>query len=158
MGCPGCNPRETSSTADSWGTVAKKSLHQAISGIGKYGYTDRCIGCQHARLGLKPADHSEECRARIVRHMIADDSLIREYKLRKTELSKMHHLKRELESEILCQSRQERRSDSRNEWKNKHPRVQLVQIHSVPAAVRAVQAAVPVRIQAAVRDCSIDAG
>ena len=37
-----------------------------------YGYTDRCIGCQHARLGLKLA---EECRARVVRHMIADDNL-----------------------------------------------------------------------------------
>ena len=41
--------------------------------LARYGYTDRCIGCQHARLGLKPADHSEECRARIVRHMTADD-------------------------------------------------------------------------------------
>ena len=29
----------------------------------------------HARLGLKPADHNEECRARIVRHMTADDNL-----------------------------------------------------------------------------------
>ena len=34
--------------------------------LARYGYTDRCIGCQYARLGLKPADHSEECRARIV--------------------------------------------------------------------------------------------
>ena len=33
--------------------------------LARYGYTDRCIGCQHARLGLKPADHCEECRARI---------------------------------------------------------------------------------------------
>ena len=41
----------------------------------RYGHTDRCIGCQHARLGLKQADHSEECRARIVRHMTADDNL-----------------------------------------------------------------------------------
>ena len=39
------------------------------------GYTDRCIGCQHARLGLTPADHNEECRARIVRNMTADDNL-----------------------------------------------------------------------------------
>ena len=30
LGCPGCNP-----TADSRGTVAKTSLHQAISGIGE---------------------------------------------------------------------------------------------------------------------------
>ena len=43
--------------------------------IARYEYTDRCIGCQHARLGVKPADHSEECRARIVRHMTADDDL-----------------------------------------------------------------------------------
>ena len=39
-----------------------------------YGYTDRCIGWQHARLGLKPADHNEECSARIVRHTSADDN------------------------------------------------------------------------------------
>ena len=44
-------------------------------GLARFGYTDRCIGCQHARLGLKPADFSEECRARIVRHMTADDDL-----------------------------------------------------------------------------------
>ena len=44
-------------------------------GLARYGYTDRCIGCQHARLGLKPADHSEEFRARIVRHTTADDNL-----------------------------------------------------------------------------------
>ena len=43
--------------------------------LARYGYTDRCIACQHARLRLKPADHSEECRARIVRHMTADDDL-----------------------------------------------------------------------------------
>ena len=36
---------------------------------------DRCIGCQHARLGLKPADHNEKCRARIVRNMTADNNL-----------------------------------------------------------------------------------
>ena len=43
--------------------------------LARYGYTDRCVGCQRARLGLKPADHSEECRARIVRHLIADVDL-----------------------------------------------------------------------------------
>ena len=43
--------------------------------LARYGYTDRSIGCQHARLGLKLADHSEECGARIVRHMTADDDL-----------------------------------------------------------------------------------
>ena len=42
--------------------------------LARYGYTDRCIGCQHARLALKPADHSEESRARIVRNMTADDN------------------------------------------------------------------------------------
>ena len=26
-----------------------------------YGSMDKCIGCQHATLGLKSADHSEEC-------------------------------------------------------------------------------------------------
>ena len=43
--------------------------------LAKCGYTDKCIGCQHAKLGLKPADHSEECRARIVRHTTADEDL-----------------------------------------------------------------------------------
>ena len=43
--------------------------------LARYGYTDICIGCHHARLGLKPADHNEECRARIVRHMTAHDDL-----------------------------------------------------------------------------------
>ena len=43
--------------------------------LARYRYTDWCIGCQHARLGLKRADHNEECRARIVRHMTADDNL-----------------------------------------------------------------------------------
>ena len=43
--------------------------------LARYGYTDRCIGCQHARLGLKPADHNEECRARIGRNMTTDDNL-----------------------------------------------------------------------------------
>ena len=43
--------------------------------LARYGYTDRCIGCQHAILGLKPADHNEECRAGIVRYMTADDNL-----------------------------------------------------------------------------------
>ena len=49
-------------------------------------------------------------------------------------------------NEILYQSQQERRSDSRSELKNKRLRVLLLQIHRAPAAVRAVQAAVPVRI------------
>ena len=43
--------------------------------LAKYGYTDKCIGCQQAKLGLKPVDHSEECRARIVRHMAAGGDL-----------------------------------------------------------------------------------
>ena len=44
-------------------------------GLARYGNTDQCIGCQHARLGLTPAHHSEECRARTVRHMTAHDDL-----------------------------------------------------------------------------------
>ena len=44
-------------------------------GLARYGYTDRCIGCRHARFGLKPTDHNEDCRARVVRHMTADDNL-----------------------------------------------------------------------------------
>ena len=60
---------------------------------------------------------------------------IREYKLRKTELSKLHHLKRELENEIMCQNWYERKSDSQNELKHKHLRVLLLQIHGAPAAV-----------------------
>ena len=90
-----------------------------------YGYTDRCIGREHARLGLKPADHKEECRARIVRNMTADDNF-REYRSRKTELLKQHTLKQELVNEILYQSQQARRSDSRSESKIKHLRLQLV--------------------------------
>ena len=43
--------------------------------LAKYGYSAKCVGCQHAKLGLMPADHSEECRARIVRHMTADEDL-----------------------------------------------------------------------------------
>ena len=42
-------------------------------------------------------------------------------------------------------------SSGRSELKNKHLRVLFLQIHRVPAAVRAVQAAVPVRIPAAVK-------
>ena len=42
--------------------------------LARYGYTDRSVGCQHARSGLKPADHNEECRARIVRNMTAAQS------------------------------------------------------------------------------------
>ena len=43
--------------------------------LAKYGYTDQCIGCQHAKLEPKPADHSEECRARIIRQMSVDVDL-----------------------------------------------------------------------------------
>ena len=43
--------------------------------LAKYRYTDQCIGCQHAKMGLKPADHSEECRARIIRQMSVDVDL-----------------------------------------------------------------------------------
>ena len=50
----------------------RQNIRRSVE-VARYGYTDRCIGCQHARLGLKPADHSEECRARIVRHMTTDE-------------------------------------------------------------------------------------
>ena len=76
---------------------------------------------------------------------------IREYKLRKTELLKLHSLKRELVNEILHQNQQEGRSDARSQLKNKHLGVLLLQIHGVPAAVRAVRSAVPVLIPAAVQ-------
>ena len=75
---------------------------------------------------------------------------IRVYRLPKTELLKLHLLKRELVNDILYQNLQER-SDSRSELTNKHLRVQLLQTQGMPAAVRAVQAAVPVRIPAAVK-------
>ena len=112
----------------------------------RYGYTDRCIGCQHARLVLKLADHNEECRARIVRHMTADDNLNQRVQIAQDRTVESALLKQELMNEILYQSQHERRSDSRGELKNKHQRVLMLQIHGVPAAVRAVQAAVPVRI------------
>ena len=119
--------------------------------LARYGYTDRCIGCQHARLGLKPADHNEECRARIVRNMTADDNLSQRVQIAQDRTVEATPPEQELVNEILYQSQQERRSDSRSELKNEHLRVQLVQVHGVPAAVRAVQAAVPVRIPAAVK-------
>ena len=49
VGCPCCNPRETSSTADSRGTVAKDILHQAISGLGEvrvHGQMYRVPACE----------------------------------------------------------------------------------------------------------------
>ena len=61
IGCPGCNPRERSPTADCRGTVAKTSLHQAISGIGEVQV--------HRQMYRVPT-----C-ARIVRHTTADDNL-----------------------------------------------------------------------------------
>ena len=116
----------------------------------RYGYTDRCIGCQQARLGLKLADHSEECLPGLSGTGPVMMTSIREYKLRKTKLSKLHHLRRELESETLCQNRQERKSDSRNELKHNHLRVLFLQIHGAPAAVRAA-VPVPVPIPTAVQ-------
>ena len=94
----------------------RKYIRRSVE-LARYGYTDRCIGCQHARLGLKPTDHNEECRARIVRNMTTTS--LREYRLRKTELLKPHLLEQELVNEILYPSQQERRSDSRSELKNK---------------------------------------
>ena len=71
-----CRSGSTSSTADNRGEPMPRRVYirRALELV-RYGYTDQCIGCQHARLGLKPAGHSEECRARIVKHMTADDDL-----------------------------------------------------------------------------------
>ena len=49
VGCPSCNPRETSSTADNWGAAARKSLQQAISGLGEvrvHGEVYRVRACE----------------------------------------------------------------------------------------------------------------
>ena len=54
---PGSNPRETSPTAANRGAVVKKSLHQAISGIGEvrvHGQMYRVPKCEIV------IDHSEE--------------------------------------------------------------------------------------------------
>ena len=72
-------------TADSRGTVAKKSLHQATSGIGEvrvHGQVYRVPACES---GIKAGGSQ--------RGMLCQDcqmimTSIREYKLRKTELSK----------------------------------------------------------------------
>ena len=94
-------------------------------------------------MGLKPAHHSEECRAKIVRHMTAHDDLNQRVQIAQHRLSKQHRLMRELKKEVLCQNLYERKSDSQNEWKNKHPSVLWIQIHRA--------AAVPVPVPAAVR-------
>ena len=151
VGFPGCNPRETSSTADSLGTVAKTNLHQAISGIGEvqvHRQMYRVPACEIwiEACGSQRGLPCQDCQTRPL-----TTTSIREYRLRKTELLKLHLLKRELVNEILYQSQQERKSDSRSESKDKHRRVLLLQIHGVPAAVGAVQASVPVRIPAAVK-------
>ena len=49
VGCLGCNPRETSSTVDSRGKVAKNSYHQVISAIGEvrvHGQVYRVPACE----------------------------------------------------------------------------------------------------------------
>ena len=107
----------------------------------RYGYTDRGIGCQYARLGWKPTNHNEECRAGIVRRMTANDNHNQRVQIAQNRTVEA------TPSEARTGEREERRSDWRSELKNKHLRVQLVQIHGVPAAVRAVKAVVSVRIQ-----------
>ena len=52
----------------------QKEFTSAVE-LARYGYTDQCIVYQHAKFEVKPADHSEECLARIVRHMTADADL-----------------------------------------------------------------------------------
>ena len=49
------NPRETSSTIDNWGAAAK--VHKPVY---------RVPACE---IGIAAGGHSEECRARIVRHI-----------------------------------------------------------------------------------------
>ena len=108
--------------------------------LARYGYIYRCIGCQHARLGLK--DHNEECRARIVRHMTADDNLNQRVQIAQDRIVEATPPEARIgERDPVPEPA---RSDSQGALKNKHVRVLLPQIHGVPAAVRAVQIAVPV--------------
>ena len=53
VGCPSCTASSTSSTANNRGAVAKKGLHQAISGIGEvrvHGQVYRVPACE---IGIK---------------------------------------------------------------------------------------------------------
>ena len=64
FGWPSSNPRETSPTADNRGAVAKKSLHQAISGIGEvrvHGHVYRVPACE---IGIDAGGPLCGCRAR----------------------------------------------------------------------------------------------
>ena len=65
----------TSSTADNKGATAKKSLHQASSGIGEVRVQGPVYRVPACKVGIEEADHSEKCRAEMVRHMTADDDL-----------------------------------------------------------------------------------
>ena len=101
--------------------------------LARCGYVDQCIGCRHAKLGLKPADHSEECCARIVRHMTADAdpsqrAQVAQQRIVDTVPSEAN--------EILCRSRHERKSDLRNRLKKKHQRILRPRFHSTPTVVR----------------------
>ena len=111
--------------------------------VARYGYTNRCIGCQHAILALKPADHNEECRARIVRHMTADDNLNQ-----RVQIAQDRTIEATLSEARAGERDSSPEPDSRSALKNKHLMVLSLQIHGVPAAVRA---AVPVLIPAAVQ-------
>ena len=91
-----------------------KSCYRRAVEFARYGYTDRCIGCQHARLGLKPADHNEECRARIVRHMTADDDLNQKVQIAQDRIVETASPEGRTVNKILYQSLQERRPDSRS--------------------------------------------
>ena len=104
----------------------------------RYGYTDRCIGCQHARLGLKPADHSEECRARIITHMTADDNLNQRVQIAQDRIGET------TPPEARTGERDLVPEPARKKVRFAERRVPLLQ-------VRAVQVAVPVRIPAAVK-------
>ena len=108
-------------------------------------------GCQHARLGLKPADHNEEYRARIVRHMSADDNLKQRVQIAQDPIVETTPPEARTGERDLVPEPARKKVRFADELKNKHPRVPLLQIHGVSAAVRAVQAAVPTRIPQAVK-------
>ena len=117
--------------------------------LARYGYTDRCIGCQHATLSLKPADHSEECRARIVSHMTADDDLNQRVQIAQDRIVETALLEaRTGERDSVPEpARQKVRFAERVEEHTPEGTL-LLQIHGEPAAIRA---AVPVPLPADVQ-------
>ena len=73
---------------------------------------------------MKPVDYSEECRARIVRHMTADDDLSQRVQIAQQRIVETAPSEAKAgERDSLPEACHERKSDSRNELKNKHQRV-----------------------------------